>query len=224
MYTILNLFGRSPFAPLQVHMDKVGICVHMLRELFEAIDRKEWEEAEAIAQRISEHEHLADLAKNDIRNHLPKTLYLPIDRSELLEILSIQDSIANFAEDVAVLTTLRPLTIPKEFHDKFKSFLEKNIESYDVASAIIHEMHELVESSFGGHEAEKVNEMINQVAYKEHEADLIQRLLLKDLLQAENQITYSNFYLWQKIFESISSISNLSEKLANRVRMTLALK
>lgn len=221
MFTILNLFGRSPFAPLQIHMEKVGFCVRLLKSLFKAIEEKNFQEAEILAQKISEYEHAADLAKNDIRNNLSKSLYLPINRSQLLEILSIQDNIADAAEDVAVLTTLKPLTIPAEFHDLFEQFLAKNEEAYDVASSIIHEMHDLLESSFGGGEAEKVKEMIDQVAFKEHEADLIQRKLLKELFNAENQLPYSIFYLWQKIFESVGEISNLSEKLANRIRMTL---
>jgi hypothetical protein len=37
-------------------------------------------------------------------------------------------------------------------------------------------------------------------------------------------MTYATFYLWQRIFEAISGISNLSENLANRVRMTLEIK
>lgn len=221
MYTILNLFGRSPFAPLQVHMEKVASCVHLLKALFSALGQQNFQELESIAQKISDDEHAADLAKNDIRNNLPKSLYLPIDRGQLLEILSIQDSIADAAEDVAVLTTIKPLTIPEEFNDLFRLFLEKNVEAYDVADSIIHEMHDLLESSFGGGEAIKVREMIDQVAFKEHEADLIQRKLLKALFTFEDQIPYSVFYLWQKIFESIGSISNLSEKLANRIRMTL---
>jgi uncharacterized protein Yka (UPF0111/DUF47 family) len=37
MLTILNLFGRSPFAPLESHMEKVSECVGMLKILFEAL-------------------------------------------------------------------------------------------------------------------------------------------------------------------------------------------
>ena len=66
--------------------------------------------------------------------------------------------------------------------------------------------------------------MVDDVAFKEHEADIIQRKLLKSLFKAEDEMTYSSFHLWQKIFEALGSISNLSEKLANRVRMMLELK
>lgn len=224
MLTILSLFGRSPFAPLQSHMESVGYCVHCLPDLFQALENKDYKLVDEIAEKISRLEHDADLIKNDIRNHLPKSLFLPIDRGNLLEILTIQDRIADKVEDTAVLMTLKPLELLPIFKEEFKLFLNKNIETFDEAKLIIKELHELVESSFGGIEAEKVRSMVDEVAFKEHEVDLIQRQLLKSLFKAEDQLTYITFHQWQRLFESIASISNLSENLAYRIRMTLELK
>jgi len=222
--TIVNLFGRSPFAPLQSHMEKVGACVYLLKDLVKAIEAKNESQIESIAARIAELEQEADLTKNDIRNHLPKSIFLPIDRGSLLEILSIQDDIADSAEDVAVLATLKSIELTDTFRHDFLEFLNKNVEAFEGARKIIKELHDLLESSFGGVEAEKVRNMVDQVAFKEHEADIIQRKLLKSLFRAEDEMSYSTFHLWQKIFEAIGAISNLSEKLANRIRTMLELK
>lgn len=221
---ILNLFGRSPFAPLQSHMNQVSDCVHHLKALFEAVQRKDYDAVQSIADKIAELEHEADITKNDIRNHLPKSLFLPIDRGNLLEVLGLQDKIADSAEDVAVLLNLKQIEMLDAFKDDFNEFLEKNIETFDQTRLIIKEMHELLESSFGGTEALKVRAMVDEVSFKEHEVDVIQRKLLKRLFKAENEMTYSTFHLWLKIFETLGSISNLSEKLANRVRLMLDLK
>lgn len=222
--TILNLFGRSPFAPLQAHMQRVSECVHLLPSLFEALENKNYEVVEQIATKISDLEHQADLTKNDIRNHLPKSLFLPIDRTHLLEILRAQDKIADRAEDIAVLATLKPLELLPLFSLEFKDFLKQNIEAFDAARSIIKEMHDLLESSFGGIEAEKVCSMVERVSFMEHEVDVLQIHLLKKLFKAEDAMTYTTFHLWQKICEAIAGISNLSETLALRVRMTLELK
>ncbi|HRD54956.1 MAG TPA: TIGR00153 family protein [Parachlamydiaceae bacterium] len=222
--TILNLFGRSPFAPLQSHMNLVSKCVHQLFSLFEALEKKDYETVKKISDKISELENEADLTKNDIRNHLPKSLFLPIDRGTLLEILSLQDKIADRAEDAAILTTLKQIEMLPSFKEIFHEFLDKNIETFDHAKLIINEMHELLESSFGGQEAQKVRAMADEVAFKEHEADLIQQKLLKAVFGAEDEMSYSSFHLWQKIFEAVGSLANFSEKLANRVRLLLELK
>jgi uncharacterized protein len=221
MLTILNLFGRSPFTSLQLHMESVSKCVHCLPDLFDAVEKKETEQIGKISEKISNLEHDADLIKNDIRNHLPKSLFLPVDRGNLLEILSIQDSIADKAEDVAVLVTLRPLELLPIFKQEFKLFLQKNIATFDEANLIVKELHELIESSFGGMEAAKVRAMVDEVAYREHEVDIIQRQLLKSVFKAEDQLNYATFYQWQKLFENIASISNLAENLAHRIRLTL---
>lgn len=222
--TLLNLFGRSPFAPLQSHMDTVALCVHKLHDLYTALEKKDYELLEQIANEISSFENSADLIKNDIRNHLPKSLILPIGREHLLEILSIQDRIADCAEDIAVTCTLKQLEILPIFKEEFKLFLDKNIETFDKARGVTRELQELIESSFGGMEAESVRSMVEEVAYREHEVDIIQRQLLKNFFKADNQMSYVTFFQWERLFERVSSISNLSENLAYRVRMTLELQ
>lgn len=224
MLNILSLFGRSPFAPIQSHMESVKRCVHLLFPLFDALEKKQWERLEQVSEEISRLEHEADLIKNDIRNHLPPSLFLPIDRGSLLEILSIQDRIADKVEDIAVLVTLKHLDLLPIFEEEFRLFLHKNIQTFDKAQQIIKELHDLVESSFGGVEAQKVRSMVDLAAYYEHEVDLIQRNLLKKLFRAEEQLTYMTFHQWQRLFESIGSISNLAENLAYRIRATLELK
>ncbi len=226
MRTILNLFGRSPFAPMLTHMDIVSACVQSLPPFFEALYQRDYAAMEKKAEEIATLEHKADLTKNDIRNNLPKSLFLAIDRSYILEILALQDSIADKTEDIAVLTTLKQLEMYAPFKEDFDRFLVKNIETFNGAKAIIYELHQLLESSFGGNEAEKVRSMVDDVAFHEHEADLIQRSLLKKLFSIENEkdMHFSTFLLWQKIFQAVGDISNLSEKLGFRVRMTLDLK
>jgi uncharacterized protein len=224
MRSILNLFGRSPFVSLQSHMDSVARCVSCLPAVFEALEQKDYEKLEKLAQEISRLEHNADLIKNDIRNHLPKSLFLPIDRGYLLEMLSIQDRIADSVEDIAVLLTLKPLELLPIFKEEFKLLVHKNIETFQEVHLIIKELPELVESSFGGMEAQTVRKMVEKVGTYEHEADLIQRKLLKKIFEAEDQLNYITFHQWQRLFDGVTSISNLAENLANRVRMTLELE
>jgi uncharacterized protein len=224
MRALVKLLSRSPFAPLQAHMEKVGTCVNKMVEAIEAFLQGKSDRLPKLAEEISEAEHEADLAKNDIRNHLPKSLFLPIDRGQLLEILSLQDNIADRAEDVGVLLAFQVLTPEPTLEKDFKKFLAKNLETFERTRAITRELTELLETSFGGAEAEKVKRMVEQVAYMEHEADLIQRNLLAKLFAAAPTMHYASFHLWQRLFEGVGSISNICEKLGNRIRMTLELK
>lgn len=224
MRSIAKLFGRSPFVPLQTHMAKVAACIEELPKAFNASKAGNQKTVEQVSSKISKLEHNADLVKNDIRNHLPKGMFLPIDRNHLLEILSIQDDIADKAENIGVLLTIKPLDMIEAFKENFEAFLNKNIESFHAAHLVIKQLDELIETGFGGAEAQKVRNLVDDVALKEHEADLIQRALLKDLFTNETDLTHGSFHLWLRVFREVAAISNLSEKLANRVRMTLEFK
>lgn len=224
MQTLARLFGRSPFAVLQAHMKRVAKCVDQVPYLFKALQKNDQVLVDQIAAEISQLEHEADCTKNEIRNNLPSGLFLPIAKSALLEMLSIQDTIADRAEDIAVLLTLHPLQILPTFQNTLQEYLDKNLDTFYQANQIIQELTELLESSFGGIEAEKVKHLVASTSFKEHEADLLQRVLLKQFFSISNEIGSASFFLWMKVIHEIAAISDQSEKLAMRVRMTLEVK
>ncbi|MFW6060098.1 MAG: TIGR00153 family protein [Phycisphaeraceae bacterium] len=226
MRSIAKLFSRSPFVPLQVHVDKVTDCVHKTRELVETfLAGSDSAQVERLAEEISALEHAADDVKHDIQNQLPRGLFLAVDRTRLLEIVGIQDNIADKAENLGALLTLKPhLTAPPGFEEQLRAFLEKNIAAFDQVRQIVHELDDLLETSFGGAEAERVVELVQHVAELEHEADRMQHDMLKNLFTHEDQLTHGEFYLWTRILRQISELSNLSERLANRIRTLLIVK
>jgi predicted phosphate transport protein (TIGR00153 family) len=224
MLTIAKLFGKSPFAPLQTHMDKVGSCVDELPGLFQALIAQDASALEKIAKKISRLEHEADLTRNDIRNHLPRSLFLPVDRGALLEILSLQDSLADQTEKIAHRACMRNLPFLPEMHSEFAQLSQKTIEIFQLTRQVIKEMEELLHCSFGGIEAEKVKGMVEQIAFYEYEIDQLQNRLLKQLYQGGDLLPHPVFHLSATLIEEIGELARLCEKLGNRVRMLLELK
>jgi hypothetical protein len=66
--------------------------------------------------------------------------------------------------------------------------------------------------------------MVDGVAEAEHNCDIMQRKLMKLVLDHEDELSVGHFFVWQRLLHEIAGISNYSEKLANRVRMLLTLK
>jgi hypothetical protein len=219
-----RLFGRSPFVPLQLHLDKVADCVEATFSLLERIREGEDPNVEETAREISKLEHKADLVKNDIRNNLPRGLFLAIDRSQLLEILSLQDSIADKAEDIGILMSLRTAKMLDSLVEPFGEYIKGNKDAFHKARDVMRELDALIESGFGGVEATRVVEMVDGVAEAEHNCDIMQRKLMKQVLDHEDELSVGNFFVWQRLLHEIAGISNYSEKLANRIRMLLTLK
>lgn len=223
MRTIAKLFGKSPFAPLQQHMNKVAACIAELEEAFTAFFNSEYKKIEIVAKRLSKLEHEADLTKNDIRNNLPRSVFLPIDRGHLLEMLAIQDSLADTAENIGLSLILYPLPVFKELQEDLQNLLQTNIHTFSNVQMIINEIDVLLESSFGGIEAQRVKAKIEEISSQEHESGLIKHEILKKFFSKGKNWRHLLF-LWLRIIEEISSLAHISERLANRIRMVLALK
>jgi predicted phosphate transport protein (TIGR00153 family) len=202
-------------------MARVAECVHKMSDLYEAHREGDQNKVEALAEEISNLEHLADLEKNEIRNNLPKGIFLAVNRADLLDILSLQDTIADKAEDIAFLLTLKKMDPIEEIDEDLRAFIGKNIETVDYAHNVLKQMDELLETSFGGKEADLVVQMVERVAFLEHEADKLQATLLKKMFRMEKEMPYTSFYLWMTILKTTAALSNTAEKLANKVRMLL---
>ncbi len=224
MLTIARLFGKSPFAPLQTHMDKVASCVGALPALFEALTKQDMETIQKIGAEIARLEHEADLTKADIRNHLPKSLFLPVDRGAILDILSLQDALADQAETIAQQATLHELVLLPGMKEEFLAFCGKNIEAFWLARQVMQELEELLECSFGGIEAQKVKRMIEQIAFCKYEKTQKKMFLMRHLYQGGTAMSFPTFHLCHILVEEIGCLARFSEKLGDRVRMLLDLK
>lgn len=223
MRTIFNVFGHSPFSLLQTHMKQVQICVEKLTQILEAVGKHDQEQLEGLAKELSEIEHVADLTKYEIRNQLSSKFFLPVNRYSLLDVLSLQDCIADKSEEIATLLTLYPLEMAEGLAEDFQLYWQKSLESFYEVRAVVHEFDELQMSSFGGSEADKVRVMIEAVAFKDYEASVLQKKILKDLYTQALEIPYPAFHMWRRLVEEVGKLSKLSEKLAYHIRMMLEL-
>jgi predicted phosphate transport protein (TIGR00153 family) len=214
MRSIAKVFGRSPFVPLQAHMEKVAECVQRLPGLFETYRTGDEEAIAAAAKEVSRLEYEADLIKHDIRSSLPRGLFLPVHRSNLLGVLSLQDSLADGAENISVLLTFKQAAEVGRFRELFDEFLAKCLETFDAAREIIGELDELLETGFGGQEADKVKARVDEVSLREHEADVLSREVVRELLRHEDELSYGDFFLWQRILRQLSKLSDRADNLA----------
>ncbi|MGH7550375.1 MAG: TIGR00153 family protein, partial [Gemmatimonadota bacterium] len=185
---IAELFGRSPFGPLVQHTQKVNETVREVRPLLEAFLAKRYDEVQTIYDRISDLEHEADTIKREIRNHLPKWFFLPVDRGDMLKFLKEQDAIADTAEDIAVLLTVRRTIVPEDLHAEILAFVDKVIEVSELLVEAAGEIENLQEAGFGGREADRVIEQIEQVSHGEYEADKLQTNVSRHLYEIEDQV------------------------------------
>lgn len=221
MSIISKLFGKSPFEPLHQHMLKVKECVDLIRPLVEALLKEEGEKVEEYAKKIAYAEHEADLVKKEIRKNLPKGLFLPVARGDILRFLKEQDNIADSAEDFAVLITLRKTKLPDELKEDLKEFVDEVLETFNMAVKVSNEINILAETSFGGVEAEKVVDLIENLKTKEWEADKAQMKTARKMFSLEGKMDPVSVIMWMHIFKELGNLANHSENAGDQIRIML---
>lgn len=204
-------------------MEHVVYCIGKLKPLFDALKAGDQVLIERLDAEIMQGERDADATKRGIRNHLPSSLVLPIDRNSFLDLLHLQDSIADVAEHIANLCSLKLLEFPKSLHSDFDLLLEKVLETFSATRQMMNELDELLNNSFGGIEAEKTCALVDKIAFLEHEAEVLQRRLTKSVIAIEGELSVSSFYIWMGLCEEIGILPHLCEKLAYKMRMLLDL-
>jgi predicted phosphate transport protein (TIGR00153 family) len=86
-----NIFGSSPVQPLEKHIGIAFRCAKQLNGFFGAVVAGDWAKASKFRDQIEALEHEADDLKKTIRLRLPKSLFMPVPREDLLELLLVQD-------------------------------------------------------------------------------------------------------------------------------------
>lgn len=219
---IFNVFGRSPIKPLQKHMAKAHATGHLLVDFFKATFTGDWEKAKIIQQKIDRTESEADHLKRDLRLHLPKGLFLPIPRTDILEILELQDHIANQAEDIAGLVIGRKMRIPAKIEIKYMEFLQRCLDATDQALKTINELDELLETGFRGNEVKLVEQMILVLDKIEQDTDSLQVEVRQALFQIESELPPVNVVFLYKIIEWTGDLADRAQKVGGQIHLILA--
>lgn len=217
-----NLFGKSPFTALQVHMRIVLGCVREVPPLFEALAKGDDGGVKSAKERIFEKEAEADEIKNELRNRLPKSLFMPVDRRDLLEVLQMQDSIADTAQDIAGLLVERPMEMPEFMQEPMQALALRCVDVCELSAKIIEELDELLAMGFRGREATRVEEMVGELNRLEDETDELGLELARRLFQHEDEIKPVSVMMWYQLIQWVGDLADYAEKVGDRLRLLIA--
>ncbi len=222
MRTILSMFAKSPFKPLVSHIDYVNECVNQIVPLFEAYKSGDYKMVEEISKLIEKAEYKADQIKDNIRLHLPQSIFLPVDKRDFMHLLSAQDDIADAVEDLTVIMRLKNIDTPEEFIEPLMELVLHVVETANKACSMIRELEDLLESSFGGAEAEKIEKMAQDLGASEWEADKKQFLIAKTIFSMDDKLNAAELILLNELVKKLGGVADQSEKIGKTLRMFLS--
>ena len=218
----LGVFAKSPIKPMEDHIKKVHQASKALIPFFNHVFKEEWKEAEEIRLNIRNLEREADDMKRDIRLQLPRGLFMPVERTDLLELVTQQDKIANKAKDIAGRVVGREMTIPAEIQEDFLAYVVRCVDATRQASKAINELDELLETGFKGREVTLVEKMLVELDAIEQDTDDMQIKIRRQLRAIENELNPIDAMFLYKIIEWVGDLAEIAERVGSRLELMLA--
>jgi predicted phosphate transport protein (TIGR00153 family) len=220
--SIFDLIGSSPIKPLQQHMAKVVECVSELPSLVEAACNGDQAGVDAGQQRIAALENEADDLKHALRLELPRSLFLPVDRRDLLEVLTMQDKVANRAKDIAGLVRGRRMQFPESMGPRLLEFTRRSVDACEQAARTVNELDELVETGFRGAEVNLVQDMIQELDHIEKDTDVIQVEVRAILFEMEADLPPVDVMFLYRVIDWIGDLGDRAQRVGSRLQLMLA--
>ena len=219
---LANIFGTSPVQPLEKHIDIAYRCAKELRAFCNAAVSGDWDTAMRVRNKIEALEHKADNLKKEIRLRLPKSLFMPVPREDLLELLLVQDKIANRTRDVSGIILGRRMQIPAAIAEDFLEFVDRNIDAAKQARKSVRELDELFTAGFRGAEVDLVTKLIEELDQIETDTDKKQAELRSALFKIEQSLNPIDAVFMYQVIELTGEIADMAERVGRRLELLLS--
>jgi predicted phosphate transport protein (TIGR00153 family) len=219
---LANIFGASPVMPLEKHIEIAHRCAKQLRPFFAAAIGGDWDKAMEVRARIEALEQEADDLKKEIRLNLPKSLFMPVPREDLLELLLVQDKIANRSRDVSGIVLGRRMEIPESIAEQFVDFVDRNIDATKQARKSVRELDELFTAGFRGAEVSLVEGLIEELDRIETDTDAKQAELRAALFEIEDTLKPVDAVFMYQVIELTGEIADMAERVGRRLELLLS--
>ncbi|MFO8050757.1 MAG: TIGR00153 family protein [Thermoplasmatota archaeon] len=220
---IIKTIYKSPFEGLKCHSHKLDECVGYMGKCVNAYLNCRFDEAERYKKMVSKAEHEADMIKSNIRGHIPKSIFMQVQRSQFHMLLHDSDSILDYAEDVAVLLNMKRTRVPKDIADDISSLTQKVLECVRSYQKVMDALEKLLEVNFKGKRRDQVKDHIKDIHRLEHEADIIEYDISSKLFNLENSTLdpISVVHLL-KVIDRLGTVADKAENGGDRVRAMMS--
>ncbi len=201
------------------------ICFKAAKALvpfFEKVMEYEWGEVSKWRIEIVKLEQEADELKKQIRGQLPKSMFMPVPREDLLNLLWAQDQIANTVRDISGLVLGRKMEIPEQIRESFSEYVQRNCDAAKKARKSVRELDELYTTGFRGAEAAFVEKLVAELDEIENETDAMQARVRADLFDIEKDLPPVDVIFLYRVIELVGEIGDMAERIGRRLELLLS--
>ncbi|MBC8227216.1 MAG: TIGR00153 family protein [Gammaproteobacteria bacterium] len=213
--SFLGMLGESPFAGLQEHMSVGDKAVSKLSDFLMAVSEKDWRTAEEARVEIVDLENRADDIKNNVRNNLPKSLFMSVSRQDLLDLVITMDGIPNAAKDISGIIIGRKMEIPNEVTKQFIACSDAAIKAANQACEAVRKIDEMQKRGFSSNDSAALADLVAHLEQIEKENDELEIALRNDFFQVERDYNPVDVIFFYNIINKIGSLADISQTVGH---------
>ena len=204
--------GPSVFKSYYEHAEKVFETVENMNACVKsACDGKDIEE---YITATSKSELEADEIKSEIRDVLRGSVRLAVDKPVFLELVSRQDRIADYAENVTEILSFRKLYDNKEAQKLVLQLADSVTATVEEYRKTVERFEYLLESAFSNKEKDIMHKHIGKVNDLEHEADLIEAKAASYVFTNGDDQPLAAAHMY-RLIQRLDDVANAAETAAN---------
>lgn len=128
----LPFFGmlslRSPLHGFLEHYEQIAVGMALIEESLECYvsgGSKVCKEFSALQKEVDKAEEKADVIKRSIRNHLPRSIFLPVEKHIFFSYTRQQDDILDAGQSSLQWLAMRDVIVPEEFQHELLVFIDE---------------------------------------------------------------------------------------------------
>jgi len=206
-------FAKTPFELFHNHAEAVEVTVkHMLSAVNKTANG---EDSSKEIKATIEAELKADEIKNSLRTRMREhEIRLMVSIENFLRMLSRQDRIADYAQNVAEQLSFRELMDDDKARKMLKEMGEAvavTVASYEKTVAAMRDLSLSGETKIGKN---KVAELVKEVNFKEHLADEIEAKAAAHVFSSGDDMPLAAMHMY-RVLQRMDDVANACEKAAN---------
>lgn len=206
---------RSPMNGLVEHYNKISECIIIIKDALECYVSgtgicREFTELTTEVDAIEDH---ADKIKRNIRNHLPRRLFMAVDKTLFLNYTRGQDNILDFAQEALHWLGMRQMVIPEQFQKPIIDLVEDVVDAAELLGPALRTTIGLVH---GEHlDREECKDKYRNIRKQRQTVIKLQRRLLSDIYNSDMDFKdiYQLIYFIGCLNEMVKSCEFCSDTL-----------
>lgn len=210
--------NNSPMLGLVKHYEFIEKGIELVEQAWIAYMEGDSKSFIALKDEVDIIEDKADTVKRGIRNHMPRSLFMPVDKTVFFNYTRAQDNILDAGQDCLNWLALRDLKLDAEICEGIKEYLKDVFISIALLRPALENTVEMLDG--GTSDRDETKKMCREVALKHKQVNQEQRDIITSFYSSNRE--FKEVYQLLKAIEELHNMSHNAERCSDMLRAMIA--